>query len=42
MPTKSFNELYQQVSNENTTRRIHLEQLDEQMKASVLLSELRE
>jgi predicted transcriptional regulator len=42
MPTKSFNDIYNKIASESTNRKIHLEQLDEQMKASVLLSELRE
>lgn len=42
MPTKSFDSIYNNALKQSTERRIHLEQLDEQMKASVLLSELRE
>ncbi|MDR1567890.1 MAG: helix-turn-helix transcriptional regulator [Streptococcaceae bacterium] len=42
MPTKSFNDIYNDIKNSDTERAIHLEQLDEQLKASVLLSELRE
>ncbi|MDH5107078.1 helix-turn-helix transcriptional regulator [Lentilactobacillus diolivorans] len=42
MPIKSFDQLYNEITSEDPERAVHLAQLDQQMKASVLLSNLRE